>query len=91
MNTPLRTRVGALALVAVVSAATTAVVLPQATAQSQPAAAPAPSPSPPSSHRPRPAVSRNEIDALVRLVFAIFGKSINKCERTDSWATSRPA
>jgi serine protease Do len=42
MNTPLRTRVGALALVAVVSAATTAVVLPQATAQSQPAVAPAP-------------------------------------------------
>jgi serine protease Do len=43
MNTPLRARVGALALVAAVSAAaTTAVVLPQATAQSQPAAAPAP-------------------------------------------------
>jgi serine protease Do len=48
MNSPLRThplraRVGALALVAVVSAAaTTAVVLPQATAQSSTAAAPAP-------------------------------------------------
>src|SRR5690606_2238433 len=43
MNSSLRTQVGALALVAVVSAAaTTAVVLPQATAQSQPAAAPAP-------------------------------------------------
>jgi serine protease Do len=39
MNTPLRTRVGALALVAAVSAATTAVVLPVATAQS-----PAPAP-----------------------------------------------
>ncbi|HEU4991763.1 MAG TPA: peptidase S1, partial [Luteimonas sp.] len=43
MNSSFRTRAGALALVAVVSAAaTTAVVLPQATAQSQPAAAPAP-------------------------------------------------
>jgi len=43
MNSSLRTQVGALALVAVVSAAaTTAVVLPQATAQSQPAAASAP-------------------------------------------------
>ena len=46
MNIPLRTRslrMGALALVAVVSAAaTTAVVLPQATAQSTVAAAPAP-------------------------------------------------
>ena len=39
---PLRTKVGALALVAVVSAATTAVVLPQATAQSSAASAPAP-------------------------------------------------
>src|SRR5690606_39130011 len=39
---PLRTKVGALALVAVVSAATTAVVLPQATAQSTTQAAPAP-------------------------------------------------
>src|SRR5690606_16349751 len=39
---PLRTKVGALALVAVVSAATTAVVLPQATAQSSVASAPAP-------------------------------------------------
>ena len=43
MNHSFRTRAGALALVAAVSAAaTTAVVLPQATAQSQPAAAPAP-------------------------------------------------
>ncbi len=42
MNPPLRTRVGALALVAAVSAGATAVVLPQATAQSQPSAAPAP-------------------------------------------------
>src|SRR5690606_16598463 len=39
---PLRTKVGALALVAVVSAATTAVVLPQATAQSAATTAPAP-------------------------------------------------
>ena len=39
---PLRAKVGALALVAVVSAATTAVVLPQATAQSAAAVAPAP-------------------------------------------------
>ena len=39
---PLRAKVGALALVAVVSAATTAVVLPQATAQSSAASAPAP-------------------------------------------------
>ena len=39
---PLRTKVGALALVAVVSAATTAVVLPQATAQSAATSAPAP-------------------------------------------------
>ncbi|MDQ2703487.1 MAG: DegQ family serine endoprotease [Pseudomonadota bacterium] len=39
---PLRAKVGALALVAVVSAATTAVVLPQATAQSPAATAPAP-------------------------------------------------
>ncbi|MGN6112207.1 MAG: DegQ family serine endoprotease [Luteimonas sp.] len=43
MNNSFRARAGALALVAAVSAAaTTAVVLPQATAQSQPAAAPAP-------------------------------------------------
>jgi serine protease Do len=43
MNHSFRARVGALALVAAVSAAaTTAVVWPQATAQSQPAAAPAP-------------------------------------------------
>ncbi len=42
MTPTLRTRVGALALVAAVSAGATAVVLPQATAQSQPAAAPAP-------------------------------------------------
>src|SRR5690606_32074780 len=39
---PLRTKVGALALIAVVSAATTAVVLPQATAQSAATSTPAP-------------------------------------------------